>query len=127
MAVAALYGAVLWLEVHWNLFSWSPSFDYWALAPLSLIPCLLGAQWLLANRLRGTWRWAALAVAALLACPGLYTMSAEPLGTDGLFPRTQASPLWYRGTRCFILLLPGVFILLARAGDKTRRFAVTTQ
>ncbi len=111
MAGGVLYGSVLALDLHWNLFTWAPELDWLSLLLLCGVAIGTGLTWGAAkcshsNLSRGT----GILVSLFLACAGLYAIRAEPLQLEGALPRKAASPVWYRVSRVVLMSLPGGFL-----------------
>ncbi len=107
--VGWIYLVLLGLELDWNLVDWSPRAD-WRTGVLLLGGTAgLFATWFLSGAAhnRVVRALCFLAPLALLGL-GIYVLPPEPL-THGLFARSSASPLWYRGGRLLITALPALF------------------
>jgi hypothetical protein len=118
-AAVGLYLALLGLEYYWNVPRWQPRFDWVGWVVAVWIVAVLSAVWFVA----GATRNRVTLVVALIICLALmalavYVFPAEP-NVDGLFTRDSPSPLWYRSTRFFVLIVPGVLLGLRLAKQRS--------
>ncbi len=107
-ATAALYLAMLGLELHWNLLEWRPRSDVTSAGLVLGIIIFYSTFWFLTRaRFDGVVAGvSALGCVALVAL-GLYTLPPEPPG-QGVFERAAPSPTCYRGGRLLAMCLPAV-------------------
>jgi hypothetical protein len=110
VAAAAQLYAVLLLNLHWNLFDWSPKLDYNTAVYAIGIVISLCEIWFLGKFSRDKISWCAAVPACLiLAWIAIHLLPAEPV-TSGLWlSRSQSSPLWFRGGITLFLCMPGIF------------------
>ena len=109
MSAAALYAAVVLLELYWNFYDWQPKLDLNASGLILGMLALLAAIWYLARACGDRFsRGASLAICLALLALAIYVVPPEPM-TQGLFAREVPSPMWYRAGRFFALALPSVF------------------
>jgi len=110
-AGGVLYGSVLALDLHWNLFTWAPEPDLISLLLFCGVAIGTGLAWGVAKYSHSNLsRGIGMLFCLFLACAGLYSTKAEPLQLEGALPRKAASPVWYRGSRAILMSLPGVFL-----------------
>jgi hypothetical protein len=105
-ATASVYLTLVILELHWNVFNWRPNLDPEALCLLLVLFSALIAIRLLAQVTRDHLsQWVSLLLCSSLFALAVYVLPPEPL-TQGMFARQQPSPLWYRGVRFVVLVMP---------------------
>jgi hypothetical protein len=109
LATAALYAALVTLELYWNLYDWQPKLDLIASGLILGMLAVLAAIRLLARAGCDCFsRGVSLVICLALLALAVYVDPPEPL-TQGLFGREAPSPFWYRAGRFVLLALPGVF------------------
>jgi len=109
LAIIGLYASLVLLELRWNLFDWEPRLDLKAVMLVLGSFVAIALLWFLA-RAGGDRVTQVLSLICVLAILGvaIYVSAAEPL-SQGLFARSRPSPLWYRGGRFILMLLPSIF------------------
>ena len=112
VATAFLYLNLVALEFYWNLFDWDPKFDLpSALLVAGLCIPLCATRYLARIRSNQVPKAVATICCLSLCLLGIYVLAAETK-TTGLFARESPSPIWYRVARLFLLIQPGVFLLV---------------
>jgi membrane protease YdiL (CAAX protease family) len=111
----------LW-SFYWNLYDWQPKPDLTALGlVLGVLLILLLIGFLAGASVHPATRGLSLVMCLALLALAFYVLPREPL-TNGLFTRTQSSPVWYRAGRFAVLALPTA---LWSFGFRRRRKLVT--
>jgi hypothetical protein len=119
MAGGVLYGSVLALDLHWNLFTWAPELDLNSLLLFCGVAIGTGLAWGGAKYSHSNMsRGIGVLVSLFLACAALYATKPEPVQLEGALPRRAASPVWYRWSRAVLMCLPGTFLYRRCRGNK---------
>jgi WD40 repeat protein len=108
---AMMLGAMIFINLHLNLFNWQLKVDYGIGIAMLVYGAGLAGSILLH---RGTRRWVgllcAVGVVGSLAVVAATWLSAESLKPGSFLGRQIASPLWYRAGRFGLLVLPALIL-----------------
>jgi amino acid permease len=106
------------LELDWNLYDWEPQFDFKGIASVIVSVAVLAIIYFLARSTRDRFsKTVSFLLVVTLAGISIYTFPRETQ-TSGLFARQSPSPLWYRGGRLLLMILPGVFWTIGVFGKR---------
>lgn len=105
-AASGLYGSVALLDFLWNFPGWQPVCDARALALVwSIGVCSVALAVLGMMTKAGLGRTVVLLPCLFFVVLGLYMCPPEP-AQPGMLGRDTPSPVWYRGGRAVLLMLP---------------------